>query len=382
MIPLVMLNMVSVLALGIEKAGQLIVFTCVLPSLIFFFIMSKNRDSRFLFTFCVVDTIVLEVLFATNLLDTLLGLGNYIVMFISRIVLISVLELVIVKYLRTPYHLLQQQIKKGWFIFSIMAALFYITMILVTYYPNIILDRPQYYPYLIMILILVPVMYITVFKVLWTQLKLFKASEENRTLGLQIKMAQERLSMGSETENRLKMLRHDMKHKTLLLSDYIKSKKFDEAEKYINSIIKDIDNTTLKNYCDNNSVNVVLSYYNRIANEENIKFETNIRLPETLPISETDLAVVLSNGLENSINALENCDYKKITIEGFLDSGKIYLEIKNPFKGNIVFDKKLPKSNNENHGYGTKSMATIIENNDGIYSFTIEGGYFVFRCAV
>ncbi len=54
---------------------------CVFPSLIFFFIMAKNRDTRFLFTFCVVDTIILEIVFATNLLDTVLGLGNYIVMF-------------------------------------------------------------------------------------------------------------------------------------------------------------------------------------------------------------------------------------------------------------------------------------------------------------
>lgn len=381
-IPLVIANMISVLTLGIERAGQLIIFTCVLPSFIFFFIMSKNRDTRFLFTFCVVDTIVLEVLFATNLLDTFLGLGNYIVMFISRLIIYPALEFLIVKYLRTPYHLLQQQLKKGWLTFSIMAVLFYITMLLVTYYPNIILDRPQYYPYLIMILILVPVMYITVFKVLWTQLKLFRAAEENRILALQMKMVQERLSSGSETEHRLKLLRHDMKHKMLLLGDYIKNKKLDEAETYINSLINDIDKNTLKNYCDNNSVNVVLSYYNRIADEKSIKFETNIRLPESLPISETDLAVVLSNGLENSINALESCDYKRIIIEGFLDNGKIYLEIKNPFNGNILFDDNLPKSDKENHGYGTKSMATIIENNAGIYSFTIEGGFFVFRCAV
>jgi len=381
-VPILIISMSNVLYLGIEKAAQRMIFTCVLPSLIFFFIMAKNRDTRFLFTFCVVDTIVLEVMLATNLLDEFLGLGNSIVMFILRLVSLPLLEFVIVKYLRKPYHLLQQQTKKGWGIFSVLASLFYVMIILVTLYPNIIFDRPEYYPYLILILILLPCMYMTVFKVLWTQLKLFNYTEENRALNMQIKMAKERLAQGKENENNIKILRHDMKHKMLLLDDYIKNKMLDEAEKYIASLIKDIDKNTLKNYCDNHSVNVVLSYYNQIADKKGIKFETGIRLPEPLHVSETDLAVVLSNGLENSINALEHCEYKKIIVNGFTNADKIYLEIKNPFNTNVLFNGKIPKSSSENHGYGTKSMAAIVEKYEGAYSFVVENGYFIFRCSM
>lgn len=180
MIPIIIINMGIVITLGPEKSGQLVVFTCVIPSLVFFFIMAKNRDTRFLFTFCIVDTIVLEVLLVTNLLDTLLGIGGYIVMFVSRFTVYPVFEFLIVKYLRKPYHILQQNTKKGWGVFSVMAALFYITMVTVMLYPNIITKRPEYIPYLVLILILVPVMYATVFNVLWKQLALFKAKEENR----------------------------------------------------------------------------------------------------------------------------------------------------------------------------------------------------------
>ncbi len=381
-IPIIIVNVADVIYLGIEKAGQIMVLTCVLPSLILFFIMAKNRGTRFLFTFCVVDTIVLEVLFATNLLDTMLGLGNYIVMFVSRLVTLPILEFVIVKYLRKPYHELQQRMKKGWGIFSVMAVLFYIMLMLVTYYPNIILDRPEYFPYLIIMLILVPVMYMTVFKVLWTQMQLFDSAEKNRALNMQIKMANERLKSGSETESRLKALRHNMKHKMLLLDDYIKNNKLGEAKEYIGTLIEDIDKGAFKNYCDNHSVNVVLSYYNRIADEKGIKFETNIRLPESLTVSETDLAVILSNGLENAINALEQCDYKKVITNGFIDADKLYLEIKNPFNNIVMFDGKIPRSKLENHGYGTKSMAAIVEKYEGVYSFVVENGYFVFRCSM
>ena len=109
MIPLTAINLANVILFGIEYAGQFIFFCCVLPSLLFFCVMAKNRDSRFLFTFCVVDTIILEILFATNLLDNALGLGNYTVMFISRLI-----EFIIVKYIRQPYRMLQRHTKKGW----------------------------------------------------------------------------------------------------------------------------------------------------------------------------------------------------------------------------------------------------------------------------
>ncbi len=382
MIPIIIVNVLNVRLLGIEKAGNLIIPCCVLPSLIFFFIMAKNRGTRFLFTFCVVDTIVLEVLFITNLLDNLLGIQNYIIMFASRLVLFPLLEFFIVKYLRKPYHFLQQQIKKGWGVFSILSALFYVIIIWTTYYPTIVLKRPEYIPQLIMILVLVPIMYITVFKVLWTQIKLFNSAEENRALNMQIKMVNERLSNSEEKGNSLKILRHDMKHEMLLLSDYIKNRNFDEAEKYINRLISDIDKSTLKHYCDNHSVNVVMSYYDKIADEKDIKFEININLPKTLMVNETDLAVVLSNGLENSINALETCDNKKIIIKCFTEADKIYLEIKNPFYDKVIFDGNIPRSKQENHGYGTKSMVAIVEKYDGVYSFEIENGYFVFQCSM
>lgn len=382
MIPLIIVNLANVLIFGIETAGKLIIPCCVLPSLIFFFIMAKNRGTRFLFSFCVVDTVVLEVLFLTNLLDELLGIENYVVMFVSRLVIFPLFEFLMLKYLKKPYRFLQQNMKKGWGVFSILAMLFYVIIIWTTYYPTIVLDRPEYIPQICLILILVPVMYIIIFKVLWTQIKLFNMAEENRVLDMQIKTVNERIKSGSETENRLKTLRHDMKHQMLLLNDYIKSRRLDEAEEYIGGLIEDIDKNTLKIYCENHSVNVVLSYYDKIADKRNIKFETNINLPETLTINETDLAVVLSNGLENSINAMDKCENKKISVKGFMEADKVYIEIKNPFYDKVVFDGNMPMSKQENHGFGTKSMAAIVDKYDGVYSFTIENGYFVFRCSM
>ena len=266
--------------------------------------------------------------------------------------------------------------------FSVLAVLFYVIILWTTYYPSIVLDRPEYIPQLVLILILVPVMYITVFKVLWVQMKLYDAAAENRALNTQINMVNERLKASEEIESSMKILRHDIKHKMLLLGDYIKTEKYGEAEKYIDSLVEDADKITAKKYCDNRCANVVLSYYSKIAADKGIRFETNVTLPETLVVDETDLAVVLSNGLENAVNALEVCDNKQISVKGFVDADKIYIEIKNPFNNAVMFDGNMPRSKQENHGYGTRSMAAIVTKYDGAYSFTIEDGDFVFRCGM
>lgn len=382
LIPLSALHLATVIFLGIERAGQLIVFTCVLPSLLLFFLMAKNRDTRFLFTFCLVDTVVLEVLFVTNLLDTALGPDNYIVMFLSRLVVFPLLEVGTVKYIRKPYHRLQQQMKKGWGLFSFLAALFYGALLLETYHPNIILKRMEYLSHLVLLAILVPVMYLVVFKILWTNLKLFDTVGENRALIMHMKIVTERLDSNSENEKRLKMLRHDIKYNILLLNDYIHGNKLEEAEKLLGSLIADIDKSTPKTYCGNHAVNVVLSYYSYRAEERQIQLDASMRLPEKLNVSENDLALVLSNGLDNAINAVENCADKKIVVKSFIEDGKIYLEIKNPVSSSITFDGKFPCSNQEGHGFGTKSMATVVEKYGGVYSFTVENGYFSFRCSM
>ena len=66
MIPLMVLNLYIFFKFGPEFMGKVLLLTCTIPSLIFFWFMAKYRDGRFLFTFCVVDTIALEILYISN----------------------------------------------------------------------------------------------------------------------------------------------------------------------------------------------------------------------------------------------------------------------------------------------------------------------------
>ncbi len=82
MVPLAIFNLACFFILGAEKTGEIVLLTCTLPSLIFFWFLAKYRDGRFLFTFCVVDTISLEIIYITYILDYYLPGDNFIFMFL------------------------------------------------------------------------------------------------------------------------------------------------------------------------------------------------------------------------------------------------------------------------------------------------------------
>ena len=67
MLPLMAANFILFVFLDYSNLGTLMLLTLSLPSCIFFWIISKYRDGRFFFTFCMVDTIVLEILYITNM---------------------------------------------------------------------------------------------------------------------------------------------------------------------------------------------------------------------------------------------------------------------------------------------------------------------------
>ena len=60
MTPLIVVNFVLFVFMGFDRYGSLMLLTLSLPSLVVFYILSKYRDGRFFFTFCMVDTVVLE----------------------------------------------------------------------------------------------------------------------------------------------------------------------------------------------------------------------------------------------------------------------------------------------------------------------------------
>ena len=182
---------------------------------------------------------------------------------------------------------------------------------------------------------------------------------DNKTLEKQIKNMIEINKIKNINDEKIQILRHDLKHVLVSLSGLISNKENDKALELINSYDISIEETKNIRFCKNTIINSVLDYYNTQFNNNNIKFNVKINnFEDNLKVPIEELVVVISNCLDNAINALSKINSEKYINFIFLNNnGRIILQIKNSYDGNIQLDKqKFPTNNSIDHGFGTKSI--------------------------
>lgn len=112
------------------------------------------------------------------------------------------------------------------------------------------------------------------------------------------------------------------------------------------------------------------------------EFVVEAGLPQLLSISETELCALLSNGLENAIEAAAQADdeqFKKVRISCQTHKDNLLIFIENSFTGKVAMEGGLPQSFREGHGFGVKSMAMIAEKYNGYCSFEAKDEIFTLR---
>lgn len=167
----------------------------------------KRQKGKFFFTFCLADTVAYWIMIVTNVLDFYFGGEQYILMFIGRLLLFPLVEWWTVKRLRKPYLELQESVAGGWGIFAGMTALYYTLLAVKAYFPVAITSRPQELPAFLLILVLMPMTYATIFAALYRQLLLYRKRQSELILLKQKNILEGQL----ENQQRMRKMKHDMK---------------------------------------------------------------------------------------------------------------------------------------------------------------------------
>ena len=380
MLPLILVNTVIFLVIGTERYMTALLLTCSLPSLIFFWFLAKHRDGRFFFTFCMVDSIILEIIYITNILDFYLG-NTYIFMFAARIVCIPLLELLIYKKLRPIYLSVQQSVKKGWYVFAAISALFYVAMSLSASHPTLITSRPAYLPAFVLYLVLLPVIYIHIFSTLRNQQRLHEMSEQDNILRVQVSNMTARMEEFSAANEKFRTERHDFRHKMQVIVGLIEHGEYDKLREVVLNYHETIRETAVKRYCSSAVIDAVLSSYLQKAESKGIRVGVALSFPEPLPVDEAELATVFANAIENAIHACEKLDADKRQIDvKVLTSPRFMLQISNSYDGKVEFDANgIPISQEDGHGFGTRSIVAFCNKNKAFYEFKADSERFRLR---
>ena len=376
--PLLVANGILALFVPSDVYGTMLLITISLPSLIFFLIIAKKRDGRFFFTFCMVDTVVLEVMYISQIINHHTTPNTYIVMFIIRLVAYPAIEGIMWNKLRIPYREVQRRTKRGWWLFAAIGAIFYITISLFMNKPTAITERPEYYPVMILLFILMPLIYVHILSTLLYQQRKFEETEQENILQLQSANLVARVSELAEANDKFREERHNFRHKLRTIAMLVERKQYNELEFVINEYTQTFKSTQVTRYCENAVIDAVLSHYIRQAESLGIKLELGFDFPEEIPVDTTELATVFANAIENAIHACEKLPPEERWIEIKVRcKPKFIARIKNKFCGNVEFDDDgIPVNREEGHGFGTRSIVAFCNKIGGHYNFSAEDGCF------
>lgn len=214
--------------------------------------------------------------------------------------------------------------------------------------------------------------------------KIHKLEYEREMQTLVLESARQSLTRQRQNQEQARIYRHDMRHHLALINGYAAEGNLEKIKEYLSQTEMEIDAITPKRYCANETVNLVLSSFEAKSAEMNVTLCIEANLPETLSISDTELCSLFSNALENAIFAASKLMEKKarrVYLRTLVNNNKLLISTKNAYAGTIQMEGEFPKSSNHQpgHGFGIKSMAAIVTQHGGLYSFEASGNIFTLQ---
>lgn len=206
----------------------------------------------------------------------------------------------------------------------------------------------------------------------------------NSLMAGQLKQAGTEIASLRQAETQTAAYQHDMRHHLTAISGFLAADRPQQAEEYIRQVQSDIEAIAPKRFCENELVNLLCSSFSAKAERMGVRLTLEAALPGVLSISDTELCALLSNGLENALNAVGALKENRRWVEFYcgVRLDKLLIEIKNPYAGQITFRDDLPVSTRPNHGHGCRSIQTISQTCRGLCEFKAEDGIFTLRAAL
>ena len=181
-----------------------------------------------------------------------------------------------------------------------------------------------------------------------------------------------------------RQIKHDVRHHALLSLEYLRGGKLPELEAYLEQYCNSLNNTQTIVYCQNYEVNSLLNYFVQQARQYGVTVDVQVQFPQDIALTETTLAVLLSNLLENAVDACKEIESgeKKISVRGKVSDGFVYFDIANNYTGVLHQTRKgdFLTTKEDGTGLGLRSVSHLVKLHKGVLEVDTKDN--IFRVSV
>ena len=262
-------------------------------------------------------------------------------------------------------------------IFTICAVMLMVNSVMKSYHSDIV---PVYYIIAIGLIVLNLVVFHLISEILEHSRKMKEAQilrqQSIGQVGLYNSMR--------ENYNIQRQRTHEYKNQIVCMDMLMKKKDYSKLEDYIGNISDGLDAQLDMVDTNNDVINAILNakYYEAIKND--VLFVLKINDLSDIKVSDEDIVTILSNLLDNAIEAAKQCNVGKRTVKIKLlsEDDVLTIAVSNTYKTEPMLTEdgyiRTTKNNKEEHGWGIRNIVATLEKYDAEYIIDYKNGEFVF----
>lgn len=298
---------------------------------------------------------------------------NNLIMLILSIVFLTLL-IFLVKYKKLPVMKLSIKV---WFLIDVIMLVLTSMMMFFSYILDVFqLEGRTFFAGQVLMAFGQILIIILLYGIIFSGHSIYELRRQKEISEIQNKLQREYFQKLLARETETKRFRHDIINDLLQFQNYCANKKYDKLEHYLENTLGAVYEIHNNYYnVGNDIVNTVLNYY-LLPLKESHTISVQGYISGKISMDERELCVLVSNMVKNATEALQKIKDGYLWIKIREGEEFLYIEVKNSFQGEVVFDKKgMPissKKNRENHGIGTYNIIDIAKKNGGTYQIEIE----------
>lgn len=203
--------------------------------------------------------------------------------------------------------------------------------------------------------------------------QMVELKERLYTMDLRFALQKEQYKMIQNSIETARRSRHDIRHHMLVIKGYLDNKNYDGMYKYLNQYFKQQEEEVYCMVCENAAADVILQHWTKRARRIGVKVTLAVDLPAALPVPESDVCIVLSNLLENAVEACEKQQGSQqfIDVKAAVAGNQLIIMVRNSYQGDIQCDNGLfASSKHQGSGIGIESVRGVASRYHGNAKFT------------
>lgn len=180
---------------------------------------------------------------------------------------------------------------------------------------------------------------------------------------------------------------HEYANHIFCIKNLMLNHEYEKVNDYLEKIGENIQHTHQLFNTNHVVINAILNAKYQEAIEKGIQFTFKINDLSKLSMEDEDLVVILSNLLNNAIEASEKCKKdRKIKLKLVLEEDDLIISVKNNYQGKLLYHQNkfftTKDIDKERHGIGITNIIHAVEKNGGYYNINLEKNMFYFAIVI